>query len=333
MPGTFSAPTPASLTRCMLCDAVEFRHVCPYASGEPVPPLIASSPAWSERFALFAVVGFVGALISAVVAPALVLSLAALAVLCLVAAGVFWAIPTLYVGNKPASTATAATAEADPRLALRAALVRARGRVSPALAEHLRRVRATIEVGLAHADKTSTGDLDTHILRESALHYVPEAIDYYLSLPANAPRTLEGRTPEQELDYQLGLIEVRVQKVLDGKARELVDDFEAHGRFLRERLDAGTGLLDIRATSEAENAAAAGKVEMAENAAAAGMPLAAENAADSRAGRDGRAGRASRACRTHRAARARAGARMIATTLIPSAVRSPSNPQRVGAPR
>ncbi len=130
--------------------------------------------------------------------------------------------------------------------------MRARGRVSPALAERLRRVRATIDAGLAHADKTSTGDLDTHILRESALHYVPEAIDYYLSLPANAPRTLEGRTPEQELDYQLGLIEGRVQKVLDGKARELVDDFEAHGRFLRERLDAGAGSLDIASATEAE---------------------------------------------------------------------------------
>ncbi len=278
MPGTFSAPTPASLTRCMLCDAVEFRHVCPYASGEPVPPLIASSPAWSERFALFAVVGFVGALISAVVAPPLVSSLlASLAVLCLVAAGVFWAIPTLYVGNKPAATATVATAEEDPRLALRAALVRARGRVSPALAEHLRRVRATIDAGLAHADKTSTGDLDTHILRESALHYVPEAIDYYLSLPADAPRTLEGRTPEQELDYQLGLIEVRVQKVLDGRAQELVDDFETHGRFLRERLDAGTGSLDLRTTSAAgnavaaEHAAAGGNAAAAEDAAAAGM--------------------------------------------------------------
>ena len=264
MPSAFSAPTPANLTRCMLCDAVEFRHVCPYATGGPVPPLVAASSAWSERFAMFAVVGFVGALISAVVAPALVAYLAPFAVLSLVAAGVFRAIPTLYVGNKPAPTVTTAAAEADPRLALRAALVRARGRVSPALAERLRRVRATIEAGLAHADKSSTGDLDTHILRESALHYVPEAIDYYLSLPANAPRTLEGRTPEQELDYQLGLIEVRDQKVLDGKARDLVDDFEAHGRFLRERLDAGAGSLDIGAASAVTPVAEAQPAEASE---------------------------------------------------------------------
>jgi len=269
LPSGISAPNPANLTRCILCDAVEFRHVCPYATGGPVPPLVAAASAWSERFAMFAVVGFVGALISAVVVPALVGYLAPFAVLSLIAAGVFWAIPTLYVGNKPVSTATTAADQADPRLALRAALVRARGRVSPALAEHLRRVRATIDAGLAHADKTSTGDLDTHILRESALHYVPEAIDYYLSLPANAPRTLEGRTPEQELDYQLGLIEERVQKVLDGKARELVGDFEAHGRFLRERLDAGAGSLDIAAASAAEKASQAEKAAEAEKAAAA----------------------------------------------------------------
>lgn len=251
MPSGFTTQNPANLTRCILCDAVDLGHVCPYATGGNVPPLVAAAAAWSERFAMFAVVGFVGALISAVVVPALVAYLAPFAVLCLVAAGAFWAIPSLYARSAPASMATAAT-EADPRLALRAALVRARGRVSPALAERLRRVRATIDAGLTHADKTSTGDLDTHILRESALHYVPEAIDYYLSLPANAPRTLEGRTSEQELDYQLGLIEDRVQKVLDGKARELVDDFEAHGRFLRERLSAGTGSLDIAASVETE---------------------------------------------------------------------------------
>ena len=207
-----------------------------------MPPLVAAAAAWSERFAMFAVVAFAGALISLVVAPALVAYLAPFAVLCVLAAGAFWAIPSLYARHHARLARPTAAAEADPRLALRAALLRARGRVSPALAERLRRVRATIDAGLDHADKTSTGDLDTHILRESALHYVPEAIDYYLSLPANAPRTLEGRTPEQELDYQLGLIEERVQKVLDGKARELVDDFEAHGRFLRERLSSGAGL-------------------------------------------------------------------------------------------
>lgn len=252
MPSGFTTQSPANLSRCILCDAVDLGHVCPYATGGNVPPLVAAAAAWSERFAMFAVVGFVGALISAVVVPALVAYLAPFAVLCLVAAGAFWAIPSLYARSAPASLPATAAKEADPRLALRAALVRARGQVSPALGERLRRVRATIDAGLAHADKSSTGDLDTHILRESALNYVPEAIDYYLSLPANAPRTLEGRTPEEELDYQLGLIEGRVQKVLDGKARELVDDFEAHGRFLRERLSAGAGSLDIAAPVETE---------------------------------------------------------------------------------
>jgi hypothetical protein len=221
---------------------VELGHVCPYATGQSVPPLVAAAAAWSERFAMFAVVAFVGALVSLVVAPPLVGYLAPFAVLSVAAAAAFWALPSL----------PAAGTETDPRLALRAALLRARDRVSPELAERLRRTRAAINAGLDHADKRSTGDLDTHILRESALHYVPQAIDYYLDVPANAPRTLEGRTPEQELDYQLGLIEERVQKVLDGKARELVDDFESHGRFLRERLSSGTGSLDISMDTQIE---------------------------------------------------------------------------------
>jgi len=251
VPRGYSSLSPANVSRCILCDAVDLGHVCPYATSQSVPPLVAAAASWSERFAMFAVVAFAGVLISLVVATGLIAYLATFAVLCVLAAAAFWAIPSLYARTTPSSLPAAAT-ETDPRLALRAALLRAKDRVSPALAERLRRMRATINAGLDHADKSSTGDLDTYILRESALHYVPEAIDYYLELPANAPRTLEGRTPEEELDYQLGLIEERVQKVLDGKARELVDDFEAHGRFLRERLSSGTGSLDISASAEAE---------------------------------------------------------------------------------
>ena len=241
---------PPNLSRCILCDAVELGHVCPYATSQSVPPLVAAAAAWSERFAMFAVVAFVGVLISLLVATGLLAYLATFAVLSVLAAAGFWAIPSLYARTAPAALPAAAT-ETDPRLALRAALLRARGRISPELSERLRRMRVTIEAGLDHADKSSTDDLDTHILRESALHYVPQAVDYYLKLPANAPRTLEGRTPEEELDYQLGLIEERVQKVLDGKARELVDDFESHGRFLRERLSSGAGSLDISTNVEA----------------------------------------------------------------------------------
>ena len=251
VPRGFPASSPANLSRCILCDAVDVGHDCPYAANLSVPPLVAAAATWSERFAMFAVVAFVGVLISLLVATGLVAYLATFAVLSVLAAVGFWAIPSLYARSTP-SALPAAVAETDPRLALRAALLRARDRISPELVERLRRMRATITAGLDHADKSSTGDLDTHILRESALHYVPEAIDYYLNLPANAPRTLEGRTPEQELDYQLGLIEERVQKVLDGKARELVDDFEAHGRFLRERLDSGAGSLDISTSIDAE---------------------------------------------------------------------------------
>jgi hypothetical protein len=251
VPRGFSPSSPANLSRCILCDAVELGHVCPYATSQSVPPLVAAAAAWSERFAMFSVVAFAGALLSMVVAPPLVGFLAPFAILSVAAAAAFWAIPSLYARNAPSSLPAVET-ETDPRLALRSALLRARNRVSPELAERLRRMRATINAGLDHADKSSTGDLDTHILRESALHYAPQAIDYYLNLPANAPRTLEGRTPEQELDYQLGLIEERVQKVLDGKARELVDDFESHGRFLRERLSSGAGSLDISKDAEIE---------------------------------------------------------------------------------
>jgi hypothetical protein len=105
-------------------------------------------------------------------------------------------------------------------------------------------MRATINAGLDHADKSSTGDLDTRISARSALHYAPQAIDYYLNLPASAPPTLEGRTPSRARLPARTHRGAR-QKVLDGKARGSFDDFGSHGRFLRERLSSGAGSLDI----------------------------------------------------------------------------------------
>jgi hypothetical protein len=143
----------------------------------------------------------------------------------------------------PGSTpAPAATPEPDPRDALRASLLRASGRIPAALDDRLRRLWIDIEAGL---DRAGADGQDAYILRESALRYLPDAIDGYLALPADAPRTLTGRTPEQELGYQVGVIEDRVRQALDGEARGLVGGFDAHGRFLQERLAAAKAPVGI----------------------------------------------------------------------------------------
>jgi hypothetical protein len=143
--------------------------------------------------------------------------------------------------SRPSRAAVAEASGDDPLAALDAAVLHARGRIPAAVAEHLRRLRGDIEACISLTGTAGAGDQDAYIVREAALRYVPEAIDGYLALPAGSPSTHEGRTPEQELDYQIGLIEARIRQVLDGGARDLVGDFEAHGRFLRERLATAPG--------------------------------------------------------------------------------------------
>jgi hypothetical protein len=152
----------------------------------------------------------------------------------------------------------AAQPEDDPRAALLGALLRARGRIPAGTSERLLRVQARIEAVLARAAAAPVGDADAYVVREAALRYIPDAIERYLALPADAPKTAAGLTPAQELDSQIEIIDARVQQVLDASARELVGDLEAHGRFLQDRLSLTAGAPVIpKAAAEPEAATAA----------------------------------------------------------------------------
>jgi hypothetical protein len=144
----------------------------------------------------------------------------------------------------PAS-ATGGDADSDPRTALEAAVRRARGLVSPQMAMRLNRVRTSILEALRLTDGAAAGDPDAFVVREAAWRYVPDAIEGFLALPASAPRNHSERTPEQELDHQIGVIEARVQRVIDGEEQDMVSGFEAHGRFLVDRLSPPSGSLVI----------------------------------------------------------------------------------------
>jgi hypothetical protein len=245
--GTAAAPAPVKAQsrpdlRCLACGVEEAGHACLYAADMPVPPPAsveqrAVLAGWSGGLAATGAVGAAASLAAAALfPPALILLVpiaAASATAAVASRAAVWALARKHAAAQPVA---AEPAGPDPLAVLRAALLRANGRVSPVLAGRLRHVRADIETGLARP-----GDAlgpDAYILRESALRYLPDAIDGYLSLQAGAPDMLSGRTAEQELDYQVGLIEARVQQALDGGARGLAGGFEAHGRFLQERLAA-----------------------------------------------------------------------------------------------
>jgi hypothetical protein len=85
-----------------------------------------------------------------------------------------------------------------------------------------------------------TANPELHTVRQTAVDYLPTALNEYLSLPTDyATRhknQLTGRTAEQELEMQLKLIrdEMRnaLNAILDGNVSNLV----SHGIFLREHL-------------------------------------------------------------------------------------------------
>ncbi|HEV1997403.1 MAG TPA: hypothetical protein VGR61_04635, partial [Candidatus Dormibacteraeota bacterium] len=76
------------------------------------------------------------------------------------------------------------------------------------------------------------------IVRQTALEYLPAALESYLNLPrqyATLHRVEDGKTPSQVLVDQLDLLEVKLSEISDDIAGNDADRLLANGRFLREK--------------------------------------------------------------------------------------------------
>ncbi|SMB84187.1 hypothetical protein [Deinococcus hopiensis] len=82
------------------------------------------------------------------------------------------------------------------------------------------------------------GDRGAYLVRETALSYLPTAVEAYLTLPpayARLHRRPDGKTPAESLSVQLALLEGVMNQVVEDLAGDDATALETHGRFLQER--------------------------------------------------------------------------------------------------
>jgi len=99
-------------------------------------------------------------------------------------------------------------------------------------------IKESIASILPNIVDVSSSDYNIYVIRQTALEYLPEALQNYLNLPpayANLHPVKNGKTARQLLSDQLDL--------LDNQMKEIVVDFHkndtqkllVHGRFLEEK--------------------------------------------------------------------------------------------------
>ena len=115
-------------------------------------------------------------------------------------------------------------------------------------------IRWSIEQTLA-ANPTglSPADQNVFLIRQTALEYLPRALNAYLALPrvyAERRAVADGRTPHDELLAQLQLLNRKMQEVADNIAKRDTDRLLANGRFLQERFAPSS--LDVQPGRTAE---------------------------------------------------------------------------------
>ena len=84
---------------------------------------------------------------------------------------------------------------------------------------------------------SAIADPNLYLIRQTALSYLPEALNNYLALPQlYATRSIGGRPSAHDLLLgQLNLMDRKMQEAAEAFVQHDTDKLEAHGRFLAEK--------------------------------------------------------------------------------------------------
>jgi hypothetical protein len=159
----------------------------------------------------------------------------------------------------------AAADEEEIRLGLNRLLKVIRGKVAADIQLRVERIRDSILVTLEAEQDRVAGDLNAHLIRQTALDYLPTALSSYMALPrAYAERrpVAAGRTPHDVLLEQLDLIDAKMRETADAILAHDSEKLLANGRFLADRFATSSLRLDGAATDAAQ-AGAMGEVPVA----------------------------------------------------------------------
>jgi hypothetical protein len=123
------------------------------------------------------------------------------------------------------------------------------GRVADDIYRRVESIRDSIIVTLPRQGggaNIDEADPNVHLIRRTALAYLPQALDSYLAVPrfyAELRPVADGRTPHDVLLDQLNLMDQKMQEVAEDVVTHDSERLLAHGRFLQERFaDSSLGL-------------------------------------------------------------------------------------------
>jgi hypothetical protein len=190
-----------------------------------------------------------------------------------ITAGLYLIGALLMPGERALDLRLDASAAADDK-AIREALDRLvksiQGRVPADILLRVEHIRDSILVTLGNDDgnggngnggngNRTAVDHNVYMIRQTALSYLPEALNAFLALPRMyANRSLGGRrSPHDSLLAQLDLMDQKMSEVAEAVVAHDADRLEAHGRFLAEKFGGSTFDLDADTGSGGEATAPA----------------------------------------------------------------------------
>jgi len=133
-----------------------------------------------------------------------------------------------------------------------------RGRVAPDIQAKVESIRDSILVTLDAEGGRVAGDPTVHLIRQTALDYLPTALASYLALPrayAERRAVAGGRTPHAALLEQLDLMDVKMKDAADAILAHDSEKLLANGRFLADRFAVSSLSLDAPGAAAAPTVA------------------------------------------------------------------------------
>jgi hypothetical protein len=112
------------------------------------------------------------------------------------------------------------------------------GNVPEEILNRVDSIKTSILEILPQIVNANSTDPNIYIIRQTALDYLPEALEYYLNLPpayANYHHVKGNKTAKQLLLEQLDLLDQQMQEVAEDFHRQDTERLMAHGRFLEQK--------------------------------------------------------------------------------------------------
>lgn len=122
-------------------------------------------------------------------------------------------------------------------------------RTPPEILAKVQRIKESIFSILPVLATASAGDRNVYIIRQTALDYLPKAIENYLNLPpafANVHPVREGKTARQLLNEQLDILEREMGEIVEVVAANDTQKLLAHGRFLEQKFQQEDFLANLQ---------------------------------------------------------------------------------------